>query len=139
MKVRHLILVIVSVVAIFYLTSVVVAQEQDWYSYGPYGGEITALAINPNNDNTALVGVHGGGVYITHNAGNSWAHLETGIPPNANLSSLSFDARDSNIVYATVFGGVYQSINGGTNWNQVSGSTFAGEEIWTLVVVPTSQ
>lgn len=97
---------------------------------------ISHIEIDPNNTNTVYIGTGdenishypaiGNGVYKSTDGGISWTHLglgETGI-----ISKVSVSHQDENTLYASAMGipfektddrGVYKSIDGGSNWEQI--------------------
>ena len=97
---------------------------------------ISHIEIDPNDTNTIYIGTGdenishypgiGNGVYKSTDGGLNWEHLglaETGI-----ISKVSVSAQDDKVLYASAMGipfeknddrGLYKSIDGGANWDQV--------------------
>ncbi|MEO6325529.1 MAG: hypothetical protein ABIQ65_12970 [Thermoanaerobaculia bacterium] len=48
-----------------------------WTSGGPYGGFVSALAINPATPSTLYAGTGGGGVFKTTDSGGTWSAANT--------------------------------------------------------------
>lgn len=82
--------------------TVAFAGNDSWTSIGPPGGKVTALAVDPSNDNVIYAGT-GGGIFKSTSGGASWAAINNGIhDPNNSLSTnvLTIDPSNTNIVYA---------------------------------------
>ncbi len=106
-----------------------------------FSGRATAIAVAPNcieSGCTVFIGAAGGGVWKTSNAlapSPSWAPANTGIESNA-IGSIVFDPNDATGLTLYVGTGepngsgdseagvgLYKSIDGGTSWTLVPGST----------------
>src|SRR5207302_7626107 len=119
-----------------------VASESTGATAGTiFSGRATAIAVAPNcnpSSCTVFLGAAGGGVWKTSNAlasSPSWSPSSNGIPSNA-IGSLVFDPNDAsgNTLYAGTGEpngsgdseagvGLYKSVDGGTSWSPVAGST----------------
>jgi photosystem II stability/assembly factor-like uncharacterized protein len=108
-----------------FATSTVLAGTNVWTSIGPYGGSPRALAIDPQNPDTAYAGT-GGGMFKTTNGGASWTEASSGLPAGYVTHSLVIDPQNPNTVYAGgdcgnyVFCGVFKSTDGGIRWNPIN-------------------
>ncbi len=60
----------------------------------------------------------GNSIYRSSNKAASWTAAGAGIP-SAQFTSITFDPVTPATVYATTTGGLYKSINGGTNWQVI--------------------
>jgi hypothetical protein len=82
------------------------AQEnQQWtQAEGPYGGNISSLAADPNTGNLWAY-VSGSGVYVSENAGDTWLY-------KAELSSGRFIFRDDGAIFTRRF----RSYDQGETW-----------------------
>ncbi|MFI5195789.1 MAG: T9SS type A sorting domain-containing protein [Chitinophagales bacterium] len=63
------------------------------------------------------------GIYITHNAGNSWTNVSV-----FGVKQLLYNPGDTNIIYGTLSGGsaqIIRSKDGGNTWNNVTSLTGA--------------
>jgi photosystem II stability/assembly factor-like uncharacterized protein len=96
---------------------------------------VSCLAIDPNNSNTIYAGtgegffnidaLRGSGVLKSTDGGDTWTLLQSF---NTVLSSVKYyyiykivvRSDNSNILYAALLGGVYQSTNAGASWNRLS-------------------
>ncbi|MCG6963752.1 MAG: hypothetical protein LJE95_10835 [Acidobacteria bacterium] len=98
-------------------------------SLGPNNGagRITAVAPNPTDLGTVLVGAAGGGVWKTTDTGVTWTPLTDGIP-NLSVGALTYAPSDANIVYVGTGEGGYgidfipgigllRSDDGGETWS----------------------
>ena len=66
----------------------------------------------------------GNSIYRSSNKAASWTAAGAGIP-SAIFTSITFDPVTPTTVYATTTGGLYKSINGGTNWQVFTALPFA--------------
>src|SRR5437763_7122825 len=124
--------------------SALVASESTGASQGTiFSGRATAIAVAPNCSAascTVFIAAAGGGVWKTTNAlaaTPSWNPVSAGIPSNS-VGSMVFDPNDAtgNTLYvgtgepngssdSEAGVGLYKSINGGSSWTLVAGSTAA--------------
>ena len=68
-----------AVVLAFGIARVAQAGMKVWTSHGPYGGDVSALAINPTTPSMLYAGTAGGGVFQSTNSGGSWSAVNTGL------------------------------------------------------------
>ncbi len=114
------------------------------------GSNISAIAVAPGNSNIIWVGHNNGDVYQTTNGANAsptWNRMDLNTPnlPNRFVTRITIDPQNPNIVYAT-FGGfspdnVWRSSDGGTTWNDVTGSGGTGlpdVPVRSLVIHPSN-
>jgi hypothetical protein len=107
-----------------------------------YSGRATAIAVAANcspglGNCTVFIGAAGGGVWKTTNALDptpTWTNVSDGQIPSTAIGSIVIDPNNSNRIYVgtgepTGSGdseagvGLYKSVNGGTTWSLVFGST----------------
>ncbi|MBI5646796.1 MAG: T9SS type A sorting domain-containing protein [Ignavibacteriae bacterium] len=106
----------------------------EWRNIGPFniGGRILAVALNPKNPNTILIGAADGGVWRSFDEGRTWHSVSDDWPVQA-MGAIAFDPVDTTIVYAGTGeanfgqhmfdgGGLMKSSDGGTTWTEVAGS-----------------
>ena len=96
--------------------SPVQAGNGQWTSNGPYGGQVTALAVDPQNPgNLYAAGVSG--IFKSSNGGVSWARASTGIT-DPTVAAIAVDPVTPTTLYAgTLQGGhVVKSTDGGGTW-----------------------
>jgi hypothetical protein len=91
-------------------------------------GQISALAVQPGNSQTVIIGTTDGHIYRSHNAlaANLTTVWQSTRPREGFVSSLAFDPTSSEVVYATFagFGGahVWRSTDAGESWESIDGS-----------------
>jgi len=114
-----------------------------WQSKGlPDIGSVGKIVLDPNNDDIAFVGAMGPlfrnsgnrGVYKTTNGGDSWQQVlfvsdSTGVvdmaihPTNGNIvyaASWERIRRPNKRQYGGITSGIYRSIDGGSNWTELT-------------------
>lgn len=80
---------------------------------------VNALRLDPNDPNTMYAATFGG-VFKTTNQGELWD--VTGPLRDNGIFDLAVNRADSNVIFiATQSGGVYRSVNAGTNWSLCNG------------------
>ena len=106
-----------------------------WTSNGPEGGEVRALAIDPQTPSTVYAGT-GGGVFKSTNGGASWSVINSG-PTFAYynpVQALAIDPQTPSTVYAGIPGsGVFKSTNGGASWSAIN-IGITDTLIWVLAI-----
>jgi hypothetical protein len=90
------------------------AGSGTWTTTGPYGGFVTAVAVNDAAANTAWA-IGQGGVFRTYNSGTSWQRIEIGLPESAGIVDLAA-ATGGTVVFVASSNRVYRSGNGGDLW-----------------------
>src|SRR5436309_6931479 len=90
-----------------------------WTSHGPEGGNIAALAIDPQTPATLYAGTVGKGVFKSTNGGGSWSAINTGLT-DTFVRTLAVDPQTPSTLYAGTFGGAFKSTTGGASWNAVN-------------------
>jgi photosystem II stability/assembly factor-like uncharacterized protein len=94
---------------------------------GPYGGQVTAFAVNGS---TLFAATGRGGVYRSTDYGEHWTTVNTGL---TSYQIFAFAASGSNLV-AQTGSGVYRSTDNGEHWNRAESGLPAGAFVQTLVV-----
>lgn len=102
-----------------------------WTVQGPHniGGRINAIAIDPNDVNTILVGAAAGGIFKSTDAGSSWTPVfdDHGY---LGIGEITYQPGSSQIVYAgtgdpnisgypVIGDGIYKSTDGGNTWTHL--------------------
>jgi len=121
------------IVALGLLAGYAQAGINQWTSYGPAGGAITALAIDPTTSSTLYAG--GAGVYKSTDGGEHWTATDL---TNTGVGALAIDPTTSSTLYAGIIGGgVYKSTDGGQHWTAMNlGLTNAF--VYALAIDPTT-
>ncbi len=114
------------------------SPEHQWQCAGPdnVAGRVTALVIHPDNPNTWFAGSATGGVWVSHDAGESWKPAWSPFA-NQNIGALAYvkltgNFRDKSILIAATGeanmqgdcypgSGVFQSNDDGLTWRLLFG------------------
>lgn len=107
------------------------------------GGEAHEVYFDPANGNRAFTAVTGEGVYASQDGGLTWAPINGNglnvLPAAGNgRIALAMDPNNTNTLYAAVTNsdstgllGVYTTVDGGANWNQLSNvPDYCGSQCW---------
>lgn len=111
------------------ITFTPVFQNEATYSIG-------AVVLDPAQPNTIWVGTgeannqrsvgYGDGIYKSDDAGRTWRNV--GLKASEHIGRIVVDPRDSNVVYAAAYGGLwsaggdrglYKTTDGGVTWNRI--------------------
>ncbi len=66
------------------------------------------------------------GFFKSTDGGNTWTNLNTGLPSSDSVQTIAINPANSDNIYVGTFAsGIYESLNGGTNW-LVTGQNFYG-------------
>lgn len=116
---------------------------------GPFrGGRSTAVAGDVQNPLTFYMGATGGGVWVTHNAGQTWDNISDGQFNVGSIGAIAVAPSDSNVIYvgtgsAGIRGvsvstgdGVYRSTDKGKTWKNVGLAN--SRTISAIVIHPTN-
>jgi hypothetical protein len=80
-----------------------------WTTNGPEGGDVRAMAIDPANPATLYAGTYGGGIFKSHNGGESWTAINAGLT-NLFINALAVDPFTPARIYAGTGTGVYENL-----------------------------
>jgi hypothetical protein len=99
---------------------------------GVFDGEISDVAIDPNDINRIYIGVQSDGIYRSTDGGNTWTRLQNGIDTGsvADAPKIALGrngTHGSQFVAVKMGDRVYTSINGGTAFTR---QTDVGNPIW---------
>ena len=112
-------------------------------------GRVSAIAIDPGDNNRWIIGGAQGGIWLTTDAGATWTP-KTDNMPSLSTGALAFAPGNRNIVYAgtgesvdsDAYGGVglLKSTDGGLTWTAVSdpSNTFLGVSFSEMRVSPSN-
>jgi photosystem II stability/assembly factor-like uncharacterized protein len=102
------------------------AAAPHWVPLGPYGGEVTALAVAPSAPRTVYAGTYFGGVFRSDDAGAHWARPSAPFTAS-RISSIAVDPGDSQRVVVALGGPgpalspLQVSSDGGATWMPATG------------------
>ena len=117
---------------VFYLLTITIPLHSQWVQInGPYGGEISSIAVSDIN---LFTGTSGGGVFLSTNNGTYWTAANNGL---TNLNVKSFSVYGTNL-FAGTNGGVFLSTNNGTNWSAVCTDVMSYTSVFSFVIVDTN-
>jgi photosystem II stability/assembly factor-like uncharacterized protein len=92
----------------------------NWENHGPWGGEITALAIDPGHPANLYASAFSG-LYRSMDSGNSWMESNAGLYEGGLHDVLAIDPITTSTLYAGTTDGIYKSTDSGENWHLASG------------------
>ncbi len=94
---------------------------------GPEGGDVRSLAVHPQKPDRFFLGTTHGEIYVSEDAGESWARLVPGIPhAHAVVDNLLFHPADPDTLYAACWdlksnrGWLYRTRDSGESWESIS-------------------
>ncbi len=102
-------------------------------------GQVTSIAVNPNNTQIIYIGTAWGGVWRTRNGGNTWTPMFDRAPSLGigEPAAIAIDPIDTNIIYAGTSSregsqfsrnatqpgaGLFKSTDGGASWVRLGSS-----------------
>ncbi len=104
--------------------------ERIWQMTGPFGGDVTALTIDPRNSNRIMVGSGDGQIYNSTDGGTVWKRVRPGVRAlGCTVTVIYFDREKPNLIYVGVKpqtevgedingGGFFISEDNGENWRE---------------------
>jgi photosystem II stability/assembly factor-like uncharacterized protein len=105
---------------------------------GPYGGIITALAIDPLQPDTLYAGTWGSGIFKSSDEGDSWSLLE-GDSSHWFVNTIAIDPQNSQVLYAGNYKDkLYKSSDGGQTWFSISASIQEGVVVYSIAIDPAN-
>ncbi len=109
---------LLSVICLFF-PCLVQADLNQWVPFGPDGGTVYSIAVDPVNTAIMYAGTNGG-VYKSANGGGSWTKVNNGISNGqTRIFGLAVDPSNHNVVWAAG-DTVYMSTDGGGTWSGVA-------------------
>jgi hypothetical protein len=104
-------------------------SDGDPGSNGVVYGTITTIAVAPSDSATVYAGTDDANVWVTTNAGGSWAKID-GALPERWITRVTVDPDDDAIAYATLSGfreaehlpHVFRTTDWGASWSDISGN-----------------
>lgn len=103
-----------------------------WQMTGPFGGDVTALAIDPRNSDRIIVGASDGQLFRSTDGGQIWRRLRPGIKmPGFAVTLIVFDHARPGTLYVCLKqlkdakddatgGGLFSSQDGGESWREIA-------------------
>jgi photosystem II stability/assembly factor-like uncharacterized protein len=113
-----------------------------WAPFGPSGGNVRSLALDPSAPDTLYAGTYGGGVFQTTDGGVTWSSVAPEIR-NQTVHTVALEPSRPQTVFAgTHAEGVWRSLDGGATWKRVlhGGREFADHQapIAAIAVDPSN-
>lgn len=102
------------------------AQQELWVPIGPWGGDVKALTVDPNQPDILYAGISRN-LLKSFNRGTSWEQISNfsdfdRIPRAALINEIKINPINSQNVIITTQSSVLVSFNGGTSWQVVEDS-----------------
>jgi photosystem II stability/assembly factor-like uncharacterized protein len=118
------------------------ASPADWRYLPIWGGDVRTVAFHPEDPDLVFAGTASGQVYVSRNAGRTWANAGPHLPfPGWVVSDLRFDPNQPSRLWAAlrgVWGGghVASSDDQGKTWISRAAAGLPNEQVYTLALVP---
>jgi photosystem II stability/assembly factor-like uncharacterized protein len=93
-----------------------------WTTYGPEGGGVGLIALDPKSPTTIYAGT-GGGIFKSLDSGTSWRVIRDGLT-DLDILSIVIDPNNPKTIYAGGDAGVFKSFDAGESWSKINGSYF---------------
>ncbi len=99
-----------------------VERSERWTSRAFFGGDITALAVDPMDHEIVYAGTKTARILRSADGGTSWEPSTAGLAPTGWILSIVVDPGGSGVVYSTqanlltTEGSIRKSVDGGANW-----------------------
>ena len=95
----------------------------DWATFGPEGGDVRAVAVDPKDKDRVYISTADGQIHVSTDGGKSWRMLINLNEPQLVLDQLIVDSRDSQKIYTSGHrgkrpGGFFRSTDGGATWKE---------------------
>lgn len=101
---------------------VVEAGLNAWTGNGPPGGDVSTLAIDPQNPSTLYAGTFAAGMFKSTDGGDRWDLVF----PLFFLTSVAIDPVKPDTIYAGALESVFVSTNGGIDWKPIGTPEMTG-------------
>jgi photosystem II stability/assembly factor-like uncharacterized protein len=102
-------------------------RGKSWYVVSDEGLVVNTIALHPQRPDRIILGVEGDGIYVSNDAGKTFARSCEGLH-NLAITSIAADPASASRIYASVvFGGmssgIYVSEDAGSTWKKMSDAT----------------
>ena len=112
-------------------------------------GRTRGIAVDPTNKDRWFVGSVGGGVWLTEDAGATWANLTDSAIPNLATSTIVISPQDKNTLYvgtgepygnlgAIGGSGLYKTTDGGLTWTSLTITSSFGD-VGRIIINPNDK
>jgi photosystem II stability/assembly factor-like uncharacterized protein len=100
-------------------------EVRRWEITGPFGGDVRALVVLPNNADTLFLGTSDSQIFRSTDGARTWRRLKPGLEKaGLSLDNIIIDPRDTRVMYIGAWAvasnndaqGVYKSEDGGERW-----------------------
>ncbi len=107
--------------------------ERVWQMTGPFGGDVSALAIDPRNPDRVLLGTSDGQVFRSTDGGMVWKRIRPGVKATGfAVTIILFDREKPNVIFVgvkavtrlgeeTKGGSIFVSEDSGESWREFEG------------------
>jgi len=103
--------------------------------YNPGVGRVTAVAVDPIDNNIIIIGANTGGVWKTIDGGQNWIPLHDNFV-NLFVYSVAIDPLDPTVYYfGSNSGLIYKSTDSGATWNELA--VIADSVVNKILIHPT--
>lgn len=110
------------------------SSDRVWQMTGPFGGDVTALTVDPRQADHIVIGTSDGQLFRSIDGGTIWKRLRPGInAPGFIVTVILFDQEQPKTIYTGVKpitditeqtaagGGLFVSTDGGESWRELTG------------------
>lgn len=103
------------------------------------GRQVWAVAVDPHDGDTIMVGTRPGGIHRSRDGGRTWTELPVGMDETCSIgktrvTSLTFTATPGEIWASVEIEGLWHSVDGGDSWtrHELSGgkALLGRDEVW---------
>ncbi len=97
-----------------------------------------AVAVDPNDANKVYLGGSPALVFgRSTNGGTSFVNSSSGL--HVDTQAFAIAPSDTNTIYFGSDGGIWKSVNGGTNWTSLNNTSFSATQFTSLALHPTDR